>query len=579
MHKILVIEDEPFFRQSLLKFLTNEGFYAIGAENGSIGVKLARTHGPDLILCDLMMPEMDGYEVLTRLQQDPATAMIPFICLTAKDERADLRHVMELGGDDYLTKPFSTEELLGAIFAQLNKRERTKQHQTSVFYEAIAQLNNRVYYDSLTNLPNRLLLRDRFEQISQGIDDVIKLVPVAVLAVDQLDRFKDSLGTDYCDLLLEVVLERSIPYVRERGIAVRLNNERLALILPPIREQQEAIRIARTILQAISHPIFLVGYKISISGSMGMALYPKDGKDFDSLLKNANTATHQARQLGGDRCEPYAEAIQVKSRNRLMLEIDLRQAIEREEFQVYYQPQVDLQTGKIVGAEALVRWQHPERGLMLPTEFISLAEETGLVLALDEWMLQTVCRQAKAWNSVGLILSVAVNLSGRQFDRPDIGRRVMEILQVTGLDPRWLELELTESVLVQHPHKAIATLAQLKDSGIQLCLDDFGTGYSSLSYLQKFPLDTLKIDRSFVQNATVNSKNAAIIVSIVQMAHSLQLKVVAEGIETEAQQAFCRQHRCDVMQGYWFSRPVLPEVLEKMLWRDRSRQVGLAKSI
>lgn len=567
MRKILVIEDEQSIRRLLLRMLKAEGFQTIEAENGRIGVQLVLSECPDLILCDIMMPDLDGYGVLATLQQNPDTAMIPFICLTAQQERSALRQVMELGANDYLTKPFTKAELLGAIAAQLDKKERFKQQQTQAIHLAIAKLNDLVYYDSLTNLPNRLLLRERFDRTLSPTVWATHSVSIAVFSLDQFERFNQSLGTDYSDLLLQAASDRLIPHIGDGGTVARLNSDQLALILPPVQNAHEAAQIAQTILDILSQPFVLQEYKIFITCSIGIAIYPDHGTELDSLLKNANTAWVRAKQLGGNRYHFYTAAIQEKSYDRLMLEMSLHRAIEKEEFQVYYQPQVNLQTGQIVGAEALIRWQHPERGQISPADFIPIAEETGLVIMIDEWVLRTACQQARDWQKAGFFLSVAVNLSAMQFNQPNLSQRVFQILSATGLDPSGLELELTESALVQNPEMAIATLTQLNSFGIQLSLDDFGTGYSSLTYLQQFPFDSLKIDRSFVCNLTRDSKNATIVTAIIQLAHSLNLKVIAEGVETEAEQAFLRQQQCDLMQGYYFSPAVTAAAFEKMLSR------------
>lgn len=565
MRKILVIEDERASRKLILKLLQKEGFEAIGAENGSIGLQLALQECPDLILCDIRMPEMDGYEVLSRLQQDPVTAMIPVICLTAQNDRADLRRGMELGANDYLTKPFTTEELLSAIATQLAKQEMRAKQQQEVLQQAIAKFNNVVYYDSLTNLPNRLMLRERFYQILAPELPNKHSIPIAVLSLDHLDRFIHSLGSDYSDLLLQAVSDRLLPYGGKVGTIARLNSEQLALILPPVSTRPEAANKAQSILDTLSQPFNLEGFEVFLTCSIGMGLYPEDGSDIDTLLKAANTAMKVAQQLGGNRFQLYTADISEKSYDRLMLEMNLHHALERSEFIVYYQPQIDLQTGRMVGAEALVRWQHPERGLISPLEFIPIAEESGLIIPLNEWVLQTACKQASSWQKAGYSLKVAVNLSGIQFNQPGLSQRILRILEATSLDPSYLELELTESAVVKQPETAIATLRELKSLGIKLSLDDFGTGYSSFSYLQQFPFDVLKIDRSFLRNVTEDSKNAAILTAIIQLAHSLNLKVVAEGVETFEQQEFLRQHQCDMMQGYYFSTPVPANVLEQMI--------------
>jgi diguanylate cyclase len=567
MKKILVIEDERILLKSLIKMLETEGFEVVTAENGNIGLEQVEQHHPDLILCDLMMPELDGYGVLQHLQADPNRANIPFICLTAKEDRAALRRVMELGAVDYLTKPFTRAELMGAIATQLEKQERLQQQNSQMLQQMISSLNNQIYYDSLTNLPNRLLLRDRMGKLIQQVSPHNRLIPLFVINLE-LSRFKDSLGLDCVDLLFEAVVERLSILVDQQGTAVRLNNEQLAILLAPLCNHTEIQRVSRIILDQLSDPFRLMGYELVISdASLGIAIYPHNGDNIDTLLTNANVACQYAKQQGGHCLEFYSEIMLVKSKDRLMLELDLRHAIEENQFEVYYQPQLDIATEKIHSLEALIRWQHPQKGRVSPADFIPVAEETGLVRSLDEWVLQTICEQAKKWHSQGFMISVAANLSAKHFSSNDIVKRIINILETTQLEPRYLELELTETAVVKNPDKAIQVLKQLKALEIKLALDDFGTGYSSLSYLQQFPFDILKIDRSFVQNINKNTNDPAraIILATIQMAHSLNLKVVAEGVENETEYSFLKENNCDLIQGYWFSPPVPKAKLEEML--------------
>lgn len=397
MKKILVIEDEQIIRENILKLLKAEGFDVTGAENGAKGLYAAVSNLPDVIICDVMMPELDGYGVLVALRSNPVTATLPFVFLTGKAERSEMRQGMELGADDYLTKPFTKAELVGAISSRLKKQE------------AVAEQYNTLRAQSCA------LIQD---------------------ANDKLEQIKTSL----CD------------------------------------------------------------------------------------------------------------------------------ALEREEFQLYYQPQVNVQTGKIMSAEALIRWLHPEKGLISPAQFIPSAEATGFIVQLGEWVLQTACRQMQVWQNAGFSgLRVAVNLSARQFHQPDLSSRVAQILAEIGLEPRSLELELTESLRVEDAKSAIATLQQLKSLGVSISIDDFGTGYSSLSYLAQYPFDTLKIDRCFISNITHGCTNAAIVKAIIEMAHSLCLKVIAEGVETEAEKIFLGRYKCDTMQGYLFSPPLSAADFEQLL--------------
>ncbi|MCY7381287.1 MAG: EAL domain-containing response regulator [Microcoleus sp. CAN_BIN18] len=396
MKKILVIEDDQVIRENILKLLKAEGFDVTGASNGSQGLSAAVSSLPDVILCDVMMPELDGYGVLVALRSHPLTATVPFVFLTGKAERSEVRQGMELGADDYLTKPFSKAELVGAISSRLKKQAAFVQQQHN--------------------------LRSSSELVQD--------------AADKLEQIKTSL----CG------------------------------------------------------------------------------------------------------------------------------ALEREEFQVYYQPQVNVQSGKIMSAEALVRWLHPEKGLISPAEFIPDAEETGFIVQLGEWVLRTACKQMQVWQNAGFSLQqVAVNLSPRQFHQPDLSSRVAQILAEIGLAPSSLELELTESLMVEDAKSAIATLQQLKDLGVSISIDDFGTGYSSLSYLAQYPFDVLKIDRCFISNITDGCTNAAIVKAIIEMAHSLCLEVIAEGVETEAERDFLWRYECDAMQGYLFSPPVPAADFEQLL--------------
>jgi EAL domain-containing protein (putative c-di-GMP-specific phosphodiesterase class I) len=300
--------------------------------------------------------------------------------------------------------------------------------------------------------------------------------------------------------------------------------------------------------------------------SIGITLYPYDGEDADTLLRNADTALYRAKEQGRNNYQLYTPAMNARAFERLALENSLRKAVERKEFLVYFQPQVDVLTGAIMGVEALLRWQHPDLGIVYPSEFISIAEETGLISQLGEWVLRTSCQQNKAWQKAGLPpMTVAVNLSGRQFQQLDLVENMSRILKETGLDPHWLEIEITESIAMQNADYTNVMLRNLKSMGVRVALDDFGTGYSSLSYLKKFPIDTLKIDQSFVRDLTNDSNDAAIANAIIVLAHSLKLKVIAEGVETKEQQAFLSQHHCDIIQGFLFSVPLPPPALEVLI--------------
>lgn len=566
MNKILVIEDERAIRLNLVKLLNAEGFQAIAADNGSSGVVLAQTEQPDLIICDIMMPELDGYEVLKTLQQSPTTSTIPFIFLTAKTERSDWRKAMKLGADDYLTKPFTRAELLDAIASRLQKQVSLNQRHSLELQQAEAQLNYLLRHDFLTNLPNRLLLQEQFNQLVAQSNPYFRQIPLLSLSLEHLNRIINTLGPASGDLLLQSVAERLLRCIGTQDTVAQLATDQFAILLVSANHQKKVIQVAERILEAFAAPFHIGIHEISLLPKIGISLFGRDSCDLDTLIKHASAAREDANKPGKKPYQFYIASIGTKSQEALLLEVELRQALEREELDVYYQPKVNLQTGEIEGAEALVRWYHPERGSVSPAEFIPLAEKTGFIIALGEWVLRTACAQAQVWHEAGLApIQIAVNLSGHQFNQPHLNRSIIEVLNETGLDPRYLELELTESTLVHNPDAAIATLSELKSLGIQISIDDFGTGYSSLSYLKQFPFDILKIDRSFVCHLTEDSKNAAITTAILQLARSLNLKVVAEGVETEAELAFLSGHQCDQIQGYWFSPPLSAKTFGELL--------------
>jgi len=570
MNKILVIEDERAIRINLLKLLSVEGFQAIGAENGIRGVELAQTHQPDLIICDILMPELDGYGVLKALQQDPMTATIPFIFLTAKADRADWRQAMNMGADDYLTKPFSRGELLEAIASRLQKHENLTQKHTLQLKQAQDQLNHLLHYNHLTNLPNRLVLQEQFnQQLAQK--HKLPQIPILSIGLEELHRINSTLGDASGDLLLQAVAERLQECVGTQDIVAHLGAAQFAILLRTTHHRLEVAETAQTLLDAFSTPFLVDVHEIVLTAKIGIAFYGPDGRDLDTLIKQASTAREDARKPGKTPYQFYIASIGAKSEEALLLELELHQALEREEFQLYYQPKVNPRTGRIQGAEALVRWYNPTRGSVSPGEFVPMAEKTGFIVPLGEWVLKTACAQAKVWQDANFSpFRIAVNLSGHQFNQPNLSGLVIDTLKETGLDPSYLELEITESALMCNPEGAIETLGELKAIGIQISIDDFGTGYSSLSYLRQFPFDTLKLDRSFVSEVTKDEKDAAITTAILQMARSLNLKIVAEGVETASQLAFLRSHECDEIQGYLFSPPLSAQNFEELLRSDKS---------
>ncbi|WP_420474148.1 EAL domain-containing protein [Noviherbaspirillum sp. ST9] len=419
-------------------------------------------------------------------------------------------------------------------------------------------------HDALTSLPNRSLLLDRLGQAllfagrSKG--------QVAVMLID-LDRFKninDSLGHEVGDKIIVEIARRLSTCVRAGDTIARLGGDEFVLIRPDVAREDAVAIMAQQILEALARPMSIQGHEFYPTGSIGVSMYPKDGQDGPTLLKNADTAMYRAKDAGRNNFQFYAHEMNSRALDRLKLETGLRRALERDEFVLHYQPQMHIASGRVTGAEALLRWEPPGQPMVFPGDFIPIAEETGLIVAMGEWVLRRACEQKRKWHDGGLFpdLRIAVNLSARQFKQQDIVKMVSQTLDETRCRPEWLELEITESVVMESPEAAAETLHKLSAMGVHLSIDDFGTGYSSLSYLKRFPIDALKIDKSFVRDISVDADDAAIAKAVIALAHSLKLLVIAEGVETPEQLDFLRAQDCDAMQGYYLGRPMPVEKFE-----------------
>jgi len=435
------------------------------------------------------------------------------------------------------------------------------------------RLEHLAFYDPLTNLPNRVLFQDRLQQV---ISRAVRNQEMAAIMFLDLDRFKsinDTLGHKAGDELLIEVGERLANCVRSSDTVARLGGDEFTVIVPDVTDVHHISSVAQKIIEAVAIPFTLEGQEVFVTTSIGISVYPMGGKTVEALTKSADIAMYHAKSQGRNNFQFFRDAAHADTSALFALENHLRRALERNELEVHYQPQVDIETGRITGMEALLRWHHPKEGDIPPSKFIPLAEETGLIHAIGEWVLRQACAQNKAWQDAGYPpMRMAVNLSVRQLKQKNLAEKVAEILDDTGLDPNWLELELTESVVMQNAEEAVGLLNQLKSIGVWLSIDDFGTGYSSLSYLKRFPIDTVKIDKSFIHDVDTNEDDAAISQAIIALANSLRLKVIAEGVENTEQLHFLREHQCCDAQGYFFSRPLPPGAISALM--DKSCFLG-----
>jgi diguanylate cyclase (GGDEF)-like protein len=431
---------------------------------------------------------------------------------------------------------------------------------------ATIEVAHLAYHDALTGLPNRPLFMDRLIMAAAQAARSSQKLAVFFLDLDRFKNINDSLGHSTGDSLLKSVAERIRRCIREADTLARFGGDEFTLLIPRMDHVEDAAKIAQKILETLKIPFFISDRELFVTTSIGISIYPTDGTDPETLVRNADTAMYRAKDQGRDTYQLYAPAMNARALERLALENLLRKALSHRELVLHYQPVVETATKSVVGVEALIRWNHPELGLLSPAHFMSTAESSGLIIPIGSWVLLTACKQLKIWQKrIAPDLTVAVNLSARQFQQPNLVEEIREILEETDLDPGCLELEITESNAMQNAENTIYSLRGLKALGVRIAMDDFGTGYSSLNYLKRFPIDTLKLDQSFVRDVNTDASDAAIVSAVILMAHSLDLRVIGEGVETEDQFGFLQRHKCDHVQGYLFSAPLPIEEVEPFL--------------
>lgn len=695
----ILVVDDTVENLKILTGLLLSNYQVLVASSGKRALELATTEPcPDLILLDVMMPEMDGYAVLAHLKGNPATRDIPVIFVTAMDATEDEQYGLDLGAADYIAKPLRPPIVMARVRTQLElKRARDWLNNQNAFLEAevarrtaenqlilasagegifgtdingiinfinpaatamlgyeqdeligrdvhssihhskpdgspypaedcplhtagsagltllnkedliwrkdgsplavafssmpmlrdgklqgavvtfmdiserksyLAQLERQSNYDDLTGLPNLNLLRDRLSQAIERNRQNTAPLTVLLLGLDRFKEINDTLGRDLADQALQRLSKRLQETLQDTNTLARVAGDEFVILVDG--GESIASLVCAAIRNQLADSLSFSHHEIFLAASIGIAVFPKDGDDGETLLKNASAAMYKVKAAGGNACRFYAAEMNARSLERLDMTNDLRRAVQRDELVLYYQPQLNLRNGEIIGCEALLRWRHPQRGLVPPGQFIPLAEDTGLIVAIGEWVLRTACLQNKAWQDAGLTaVTMSVNVSAHQFAAQNMVNTVASILQETGIDPSTLELELTESAVMSDAEEFVQATEKLKGLQITLSIDDFGTGFSSLSYLKRFALNRLKIDITFVRDITQDPNSASIAQAIIELAHNLKLAVIAEGVETEAQLNFLRARGCDEMQGFYFSKAVPAAEFEQLLREQR----------
>ncbi len=563
---ILMVDDESINMEVIQIFLQDAGYSNFVLEDQSTRAMHTLIESkPDVVLLDLNMPEVSGIEILTEIRNDQALKHLPVIILTSSTDAETKMKALELGATDFLAKPVDASELA----LRLRNTLAAKAYQD--------QLAN---YDALTGLPNRGLFNDRVEIALKLAARNESSLAILNIKIGRFNEVKDTLGQSAGDSVMKEISARLSDCVRDSDSVTaevddssqqlaRISSDEFMLLLPNLRRTEDAAVVAERLASSLSATITIDTAEVAIGASVGIAAYPNDGDDAGVLFRNAASAASFAEQTQGINYQFYSEEFNRQSQRRLQVEGQLRRALERDEFTLNYQPKVYVQSGKMYGVEALIRWNNAELGFVSPVEFIPIAENAGLIPAIGEWVLREACHQQRQWQLAGFgHINVAINVSVQQFHEPGLPELINSIIEESGADTERLTLEVTESVLAGDVEESIRVLKELKALGPKLSIDDFGTGYSSLSYLKQFPIDELKIDRSFIIEVESDHRDEAIVSTIIFLAHALGLKTVAEGIEEEGQLRVLREKNCDIYQGYYYAKPMPAADLEPLLIKD-----------
>jgi diguanylate cyclase (GGDEF)-like protein len=579
---ILIIDDDEQIRKLLASVLAEQA-ECVTVSSAETALTVLTSFNFDLVISDINMSGISGLELVPRISEMAPDTVV--VMISGQQAIESAIEAMRVGAYDYITKPLDIRHVRAAVeramthHRLLTQKRQYENHLEELVQKRTAEVQHLAYYDSLTGLPNRTLFSDRLQQTLATAAHNNQLAALVLVSLDRFEKINDTLGHATGDLLLQQVANRLGQRTKEGDTMARFGGNEFAFLLTSIERTDEAAEFARELIETLLLSFRLETQELYLNASIGISVFPDDGADAETIMKNARAALFRTKRKGGGGFEFYSTDMNEEAVKRLALETDLRRAESNHEFVAYYQPVIDFSSGEVIGLEALARWQHPELGILSPAEFIDIAEDTGMIVAIGDQVFATAAAQTRRWQDAGLPnLRIAVNVSARQFREKNFPDRIAQILGQAHLDPQSVELEITETSIMEHGESALTVLGEIRKMGICIAIDDFGTGYSSLSYLKRLPIDSVKLDRSFVSGATTDPKDAALVMAIITLAHSLDLKIVAEGVETEEQRDFLRLLRCDAGQGYLFGKPMPADLFEATISGNPRRKPNALSS-